>query len=72
MASGRAPRWLRRPVSATFGWGGKLASVQNEIVQKGAKRVPTGKRPTIKLSKLVCTCLLAACRPGRAGYGHGC
>lgn len=53
VSSGRAPRWLRRPCSATFGWGGKLTYVQNEVVQKGARMVAPGKRPVVKVAKVV-------------------
>lgn len=28
---GRAPKWLRKPVGATFGFGGKLASFDNKL-----------------------------------------
>lgn len=41
--AGRAPKWLRRPVGATFGFGGKLVKIDN---------MPnaTGKKATGKLS----------------------
>lgn len=42
----RAPKWLRRPVGATFGFGGKLVTIDNIQVtpgQQGKKNGATGK-----------------------------
>jgi protein transport protein SEC31 len=39
---GRAPKWLRRPVGATFGFGGKLVSFDNR--NQPAPTGPQGKR----------------------------
>ncbi len=59
--SGRAPKWLRRPVSASFGWGGKLVHVDNDASAKAAGRPAApgqrpgaaGKRPVVHLKNLV-------------------
>jgi len=47
-SSGRAPKWLRRPVAATFGWGGGLVQVDNH----GAGMAP-GKKFLVHLRGVV-------------------
>ena len=52
--SGRAPKWLRRPVAAAFGWGGQFAYIENDAAankpqaghhaaQGMARRAPAGR-----------------------------
>ncbi|GAB5032925.1 secretory protein sec31 [Nannochloropsis oceanica] len=60
--TGRAPKWLRRPVAASFGWGGQLVHVDNGAAAKTAKPAgapgaprggPGGKKPMVHLRGLV-------------------
>lgn len=45
----KPPKWLRRPVGASFGFGGKLVSFGNETVQAGQ----TGILHTVYVSQVV-------------------
>ncbi|XP_023705951.1 protein transport protein Sec31A isoform X4 [Cryptotermes secundus] len=45
----KPPKWLRRPVGASFGFGGKLVSFGNERVQAGQ----TGMLHTVYVSQVV-------------------
>eukprot|EP00624_Nannochloropsis_granulata_P001631 evm.model.NODE_18033_length_94466_cov_20.978998.19 len=60
--TGRAPKWLRRPVTASFGWGGQLVHIDNGAAAKAAKPAgalgaprggPGGKKPMVHLRGLV-------------------
>eukprot|EP00981_Chlorochromonas_danica_P003692 scaffold681_cov173-Ochromonas_danica.AAC.55 len=46
--SGRAPKWLRRPVGATFGFGGKLVNIVNNpapaATASATKKTTTGSK----------------------------
>lgn len=53
-SNARPFNWLRRPESATFGFGGKLTVVSNDApTGKGAKRVAATKKPTIQMKTIV-------------------
>jgi len=60
--TGRAPKWLRRPVAASFGWGGQLVHVDNDAAAKAAKPAGApgaprgaagGRKPVVHLRGLV-------------------
>ena len=51
---GRAPKWLRKPVGATFGFGGKLASFDNNPSGAGgAKKSAASGSVDVKITQVV-------------------
>jgi protein transport protein SEC31 len=47
------PRWLRRPASSSFGFGGKLATATNTAAQAGAQPAPATVNTSVKVHQVV-------------------